>query len=123
MTVIVEQSVCKDCFGIESCMRLKRLNPGMSLRDNMEKLYEGVHTSGDKSEEPVYKRQGRSKETFEIVIVKCSMKEQYETRLKMRNIKEEVSIDKTLFYCTICLSMHKRGSKVGVEHTRLMGVM
>lgn len=81
MTVIVNKSVCIDCDGVSTCMRLKRLNPGTNIRDSFTKLYDGVDV-GKPSEVKLYKKEGREKEVFEIIIVNCSMKAQYEMRKK-----------------------------------------
>ncbi len=115
MTVIVEKSVCYDCEGVSSCMRLKRLNPGTTIRDESVKLFEGVDV-GKPSEVPIYKKQGRKSEVFEIIITTCSMKEQYVMRKKRGTLTEEEKAENMLYFCSLCKSMHRVGSDVGKAH-------
>ncbi len=115
MPVIVEKSVCKDCDGLSTCQRLKRLNPGSTIRDEMTKMYEGTYTVNG-SNDLLYKKPGRPKETFEIIIINCSMKAQNEIRKKRGILDHDEKEDNTLYYCNICLSMHRLSSDIGISH-------
>lgn len=75
MTVIVEKSVCFDCKGKLTCQRLKRLIPGKTIKEEVE------HTHSHLSKDNIKYRERRS-EIFEMVIINCSMKNQYDTREK-----------------------------------------
>lgn len=115
MSVIIEKSVCVDCQGLSSCMRLKRLNHGKTIRDELTKLYKGVDV-GKPSDIEVYKNPDRKIEIFEVIISKCSLKEQYEMRKKRGQLSNEEKEDNTLYYCNICKSMHKESSELGKSH-------
>lgn len=116
MSVNIEKSICVDCKGRLSCARLKRLNPGTTIRDSMKELYNGVDT-GVKSGALLYIREARKKEIFEMIITVCSLKEQYAFRLKMRDI-EEIN---TLYYCKMCQTMHRSHSSIGISHEKYSG--
>lgn len=80
MTVLLEQSICKDCLGNETCQKFKRLNPGETIRDTMENVYDGVNI-GTISGAKLYCRPGRQKEIFEIIVVNCSQKKRYQDNI------------------------------------------
>jgi len=128
MTAIIEESVCYDCKGKDTCQRLKRLRPGTSIRDEIETLYDKAKRGELDTSALLYKITGeykkRGKEIFEIIIVNCSMKVQYNDRERLSE-KAIVSLEERaelryLFYCTICKKMHISGSGIGKEHKQIM---
>lgn len=128
MTVIVEESVCYDCKGKETCQRLKRLSPGKTIREELDDLYDKVRTGEIDVATLLHKVSNeyriRGKELFEILIVNCSMKIQYNERERLAK-KAIVNPGKPanfryLFYCTICEKMHITGSGIGKEHKKIM---
>ena len=128
MTVIVKESVCYDCKGKETCQRLKRLRPGKTIRDELDELYSKVKTGEIDAATLLHKvgseyRVG-GKEVFEILIVNCSMKVQYNERERLAKNAimnpEEPANFRHLFYCTICEKMHMTGSGIGIEHKKTM---
>lgn len=117
MTVIIEKSICVDCDGRNTCQRLKRLSPGLTIRDEMIQKYE----HGDiKKDELLYKlistRSGRPKDIFEVIIVTCSMKNQYSFRKKNSVLTEKQKEENVLYYCNLCKSMHRLNSTMGRAH-------
>lgn len=114
MTVIIEKSICVDCDGRNTCQRLKRLNPGISIRDELIQKYESGNEFLCKL---VKSRIGRPKEVFEVIIVTCSMKEQQNKRKKF-TVRDAVS---PLYYCNLCQMMHRDNSELGIAHKRYSG--
>ena len=128
MTAIIEESVCYDCKGKDTCQRLKRLRPGTSIRDEIETLYDKAKRGELDTSALLYKITGeykkRGKEIFEIIIVNCSMKVQYNDRERLAKeailSPEERAELRYLFYCTVCKKMHISGSGIGREHKKIM---
>ncbi len=128
MTLLTEESVCWDCRGRDTCMRLKRLSPGKSIRDELESLYDSAKNNEIDTSTLLYRIDGeykkRNKEIFEILIVNCSMKVQYIERERMANEAannpEERSNLRYLFYCPMCNKMHINGSGIGKEHNDII---
>lgn len=128
MTAIVEESVCWDCKGKSTCQRLKRLSPGKTIREEIEKLYDKAKSGEIDTSTLLHKIDGeyrkRNKEIFEIIIVNCSMKVQYSERERLANEAimnpEEHSDIRYLFYCSICKRMHISGSGIGKEHKEII---
>lgn len=87
MSVIVEKSICFDCTGKDTCQRLKRLCPGKSIKEEFEGIYDKAKREDFDTDKYLYKINGeyrkRSEETFQIIIVNCSMKVQYSERKRM----------------------------------------
>ena len=128
MTVIVEESVCYDCKGKSTCQRIKRLSPGKSIRDEIESLYDQAKRGELDTATLLHKIDGeyrkRGKEVFEILVVNCTMKVQYDERERlakdaMMNPDERANL-RYLYYCSICKRMHITGSGIGKEHNELM---
>jgi len=128
MTVIIEESTCWDCKGRSTCQRIKRLSPGKSIRDEIESLYDQAKRGELDTAGLLYKINGeykkRGKEVFEILVVNCTMKSQYDDRERLANeamisLEEHANL-RYLIYCTICNKMHISGSGIGKEHQELM---
>ena len=128
MTVIVEESVCFDCKGKSTCQRIKRLSPGRSIRDEIESLYDQAKRGELDTATLLHKIDGeyrkRGKEVFEILVVNCTMKVQYNDRERLakeaiENSEEDANF-RYLYYCTICRKMHMTGSGIGLEHKKIM---
>ena len=128
MAVIVEESVCYDCKGKETCQRLKRLSPGKTIREELDDLYSKVKAGEIDAATLLHKVDSeyrvRGKEVFEIIIAKCSMKVQYNERERIAKEAimnpERPTNSRYLFYCTICEKMHITGSGIGLEHKIIM---
>ena len=128
MVVIVEESVCWDCKGKSTCQRIKRLSPGRSIREEIESLYDRAKSGELDTATLLHKIDGeyrkRGKEVFEILVVNCTMKVQYNERERLANDAvmnpEEQADLRYLYYCTICKRMHITGSGIGKEHNELM---
>lgn len=128
MTVVVEESVCYNCRGKDTCQLLKRLNPGKSIRDEIENLYDRAKAGELDTATLLHKIDGeyrkRGKEIFEILVVNCTMKVQYNERERLANeamiSPEEQANLRYLYYCTICKRMHITGSSIGLEHKKIM---
>ena len=128
MTVIVEESVCWDCKGKSTCQRLKRLGHGKSIRDEIEDLYDRAKKGELDTAMLLHKIDGeyrkRGKEVFEILVVNCTMKVQYNERERLAReamtSPEEPANLRYLYYCTICRKMHITGSGIGLEHKKIM---
>lgn len=78
MSVLIEQSICKDCLKVNTCQRLKRLIPGTTIRDSHTDLYGAYGEHGGNfgviSGAKLYAKPNRPKEIFELIIVNCSLK-------------------------------------------------
>lgn len=124
MTVIVEESICWDCKGKSTCQRLKRLNPGKSIRDEIENLYEKAKVGELDTAELLYKINGeyrkRGKEIFEILIVNCTLKNNYNEGKQLISEIKEHSESRYLYYCIICKRMHGEGSDIGKKHKEII---
>lgn len=128
MTVIVEESVCYNCKGRDTCQRLKRLTPSKSIRDEIESLYDQAKRGELDTATLLHKIDGeyrkRGKEVFEILVVNCTMKVQYDERERLASeaILNPKGCDESryLYYCTICKKMHINGSGIGKEHKTIM---
>ncbi len=119
MSVIVEKSVCVDCIGRDTCQRLKRLNPGVTIRDELIQKYERGDIKKDELLCKLVKsRAGRPEEIFEIIIVNCSLKGQYSERKRLGNVKDGTGI---MYYCKLCESMHNEKSEIGFAHKKHSG--
>ncbi len=128
MTVIIEESVCWDCKGMSTCQRIKRLSPGRSIREEIESLYDKAKSGELNTAELLHKIDGeyrkRGKEVFEILVVNCTMKVQYDERERLAiaaglNPEEHADL-RYLYYCPMCKKMHINGSGIGKEHKQIM---
>ena len=128
MTVIVEESTCWDCKGKSTCQRIKRLSPGISIRDEIENLYDRAKAGELDTATLLHKIDGeyrkRGKEIFEILVVSCTMKVQYNERERFANEviinPEERAESRYLYYCPMCNKMHITGSGIGQEHKAII---
>lgn len=128
MVVIVEESVCWNCKGRSTCQRIKRLSPGKSIREEIETLYDKAKSGELDTATLLHKIDGeyrkRGKEVFEVLVVNCTMKVQYDERERLANeamVSPEEHADlRYLYYCPICKRMHITGSGIGKEHNELM---
>lgn len=128
MTIIVEESVCWDCKGKSTCQRIKRLSPGKSIRDEIESLYDRAKKGELDTATLLHKIDGeyrkRGKEIFEILVVNCTMKVQYNERERLAKdavmSPEEHADLRYLYYCPICKKMHITGSGIGKEHKEII---
>lgn len=108
MSVLIEKSICVDCVCKDTCQRLKRLNPGSTIRDDLLREFK----TDSLSCKLIEGRGGRPKEIFELIIATCSMKKQCIERKKFR--LHEVT--NPLKYCRLCQTMHPENSKIGLLH-------
>lgn len=128
MTVIIEESVCWNCKGKSTCQRIKRLSPGKSIRDEIENLYDRAKSGELDTATLLHKIDGeyrkRGKEVFEVLVVNCTLKIQYNERERLANeammSPEEHADLRYLYYCLICKKMHITGSGIGKEHKQIM---
>lgn len=118
MSVIVEKSVCAGCDGRDTCQRLKRLTPGLTIRDEIiQKCESGDIKKDELLCKPVKSRVGRPEEVFEMIIVTCSLKGQYSERKRLGSTKDDIG----MYYCILCKSMHSKKSGVGIAHKKHSG--
>lgn len=128
MTVLIEESICYDCKGMSTCQRIKRLSPGKSIREEIENLYDKAKAGEMDTATLLHKIDGeyrkRGKEVFEILVLNCTMKVQYNERERLATEAglnpEERDESRYLYYCIICKRMHITGSGIGKEHKEIM---
>ncbi len=128
MTVIIEESICYNCKGKSTCQRIKRLSPGKSIREEIENLYDQAKRGELDTATLLHKIDGeyrkRGKEVFEVLVVNCTMKVQYDERerlaIEAKMNPEEHADLRYLYYCPMCKKMHITGSGIGKEHKEII---
>lgn len=124
MSVVIKESVCRDCSKVDTCMKLKRLGTGKTIRDELLEV-RGKAAGGKDFLYKLVEERKRPPEVFEVVIKKCGVMIQnkeyvrMKKRLEEKTKKSETEDDDKLYYCDLCKAMHRNGSDIGKAHKDL----